>query len=191
MPPETNPTKPAYAWHEWLRIDHEGEPLADAIYNSYKSFTAIELVLENVALGLRNRARAERSAARKEIVRRHKASNGAHSTVKTSRRILYVRGRLEGLELTWKEVVRPKVMSRGAEKKHWLKDVGAMRKSGVDLRHVVRGAHPDEVDLLERHEMEAREIRHLWKQAKKAKMQLAAVGRRILKHLDKADQDDA
>ncbi len=132
MPSETNPIVPALAWHEWLRIDHAEEPLADAIYASHKSFSSICLSIEQRALDLRDRAKAERSATRKEIVRRHRAINGPNSKVKTSKRILYVRGRLEGLELTWKEVVYQKVWSHGSKSKRWLKDVGAMRKSGVD-----------------------------------------------------------
>lgn len=178
-------------WKDHLYEDHPGDILGTAILKAHDSFANIQLAIEQLALDLRDRARAERSVARKAIVRRHKAINGADAKVRTSMRILCVRARLAGLELTWKEVVYSEVRTRGAASRRWLKDVGSMRKSGVDLRHVTSGAHVDEIDLLVQHEMEAREIRHLWKQAKKAEIQLAALGRRVLKRLDVAASNDA
>ena len=191
MDVENKQTLPNLVWYEQLREDHPGDQLAEAILASVDSYRIILLALEGRALEFRDRARAERSIERKAIVKRHQAINGSLSKVVTSKRILYVRARLEGLELTWKQVVYPRARSRHAEKKRWLKDVGAMRKSGVDMRHVVSGAHPEEVALLKRHEREARVIRGLWKQAKKAEGQLATLGRRVQKLLDATAGNDA
>lgn len=190
MKAENIPAQTGISWNERLWYAYAGEPLAHAICGAYSKFQLIELAIEQRALDLQSRAKAERSSARKEIVRRHQAINGSRATVETSRRILYVRARLPSLELTWKEVVYPEAKTRGAASRRWLKDVGSTRKSGVDLRHVVSGAHPDEVDLLVRHEMEAREIRRLWRQAKKSQVQLATLGRRVLKLLDEATGTD-
>lgn len=188
---EDGPDPDKRYWKDGLYQDHPGDALGTAILGAHDSYFSILLAIEQLALDLRDRARTERSVARKAIVQRHKAINGADAKVRTSMRILYVRARLFGLELTWKEVVYSEARTRGAASRRWLKDVGSMRKSGVDLRHVTSGAHVDEIDLLVQHEMEAREIRHLWKQAKKAEIQLAALGRRVLKRLDQANQDDA
>ena len=171
-------------WKDRLREDHPGDRLAMAILEALRSYDAITLAVIQRAMALRDRARAERSAERKAIVQRHKAINGALAKVVTSRRILYVRERLEGLELIWKAVIYPKAYDPRSKPKGWLRDVGAMRKAGVDLRHVTKGAHPDEVALLTRHEMEAREIRRLWKQTKKAEGRLKELGKRVLKLLD-------
>ena len=187
---ETGPDK--RYWKDRLREDHPGDRLAMAILEALRSYDAITLAVIQRAVDLRDRAKAERSAKRKAIVRRHKAINGAHAKVETSKRILYVRERLEGLELTWKAVIYPKVYDPRFKPKGWLRDVGAMRKSGVHLRHVTKGAHPDEVVLLKRHEMQAREIRHLWKQAKVVEGRLEDLGKQVLKQLDQeavADSD--
>ena len=188
---EDGPDPDKRYWKDGLYQDHPGDALGTAILGAHDSYFSILLAIEQLALDLRDRARTERSVARKAIVQRHKAINGADAKVRTSMRILYVRARLFGLELTWKEVVYSEARTRGAASRRWLKDVGSMRKSGVDLRHVTSGAHVDEIDLLVQHEMEAREIRHLWKQAKKAEMQLSTLGRRVLKRLDEAASDDA
>lgn len=171
-------------WKDRLREDHPGERLSEAILEALRLYDHILLAIVQRAVNLMTRARRERSVARREITRRHKAINGAHAKVETSKRILYVRERLEGLELIWKAVIYPKVYDPRFKPKGWLRDVGAMRKSGVDLRHVAKGAHPDEVALLTRHEMEAREIRGLWKQTKKAEGRLKELGKRVLKLLD-------
>lgn len=177
-------------WQDRLQDDHPEDPLAGAILKSLRDYTSILLAIEHRASELKERAMTERSDVRQAIVKRHKAIHGPYASVETSKRTLHVVSRLEGLQIIWKEQVYQKVHAPHSEAEHWLKDVGAMRKCGVDMRHVTKGAHPDEVELLKHHENEAREIRGLWKQAKKAQGQLRTLAKRVLKLLDAPGGDD-
>lgn len=178
-------------WKDRLAEDNPGDPLANAIVASLREYENILIAIEQSAMQLKDRAQGERSTARQEIVRRHQAIHGPRENVETSRRTLHVYARLEGLQIIWKEQVYQKVHASNSEAEHWLRDVGEMRMCGVDMRHVLKGAHPDEVELLRRHENEARVIRGLWKQAKAAQRELRTLAKRVLKLLDAADGDDA
>lgn len=185
------PVVPELRWEKRLEIEHPRDRLAAAIVATLRSYENILLAMETRALELKERAMGERMATRQEIVKRHQAINGPNSQVQTSQQILSVRTRAAGLEIVWKEIWYPRTHDRHAKPKGRYNNVGRMKKSGVDLRNVVHGAHPDEKVLLRRHEMEARVIRGLWKQAKAAQRELETLGQRVLKLLEAADGDDS
>lgn len=106
------------------------------------------------------RTQFERTAQRQAIVHRHRAIHGPRARVDTSPMILMATIRVSSVELFWAEAW----YTRGRAKPKYNR-IRTTTKEGADLRKVLKGAHPDEVELLTRHEREASELRHRWREA--------------------------
>lgn len=126
------------------------------------------------------RAQAERTAQRRAIVHRHQAIHGPRARVATSHMILMASIRVSSVELFWAEAW----YTQGRAKPKYNR-IRTNTKEGADLRKVLKGAHPDEVELLARHEWEASELRHRWREATDLQRSLSARLRAAVKAREK------
>lgn len=178
-------------WNERLRTYGRDDWVARAILDARKSYTDIQLAIAAEAEAFVERARKERSIERQAIVHRHQAIHGHRSKVETSRRILIIRNRIEGLELVWCVVryIGWDGQSPKPDPRYFAIRLG--KGGGTDLRQVTKGAHPDEIALLTSHELEARRLRAMWKRATRFGIALRTLGLAKLKALEFAGEGEA
>lgn len=177
------------SWSDRLRPYSGSILFAKAILDAYEAITATRLALAYQAGVFVKRAQDERGVLRKEIVTRHQRIHGSNAKVETSYNVLLLPDRLDAFELVWRELWYPRWDGRGPKPKPRYNAIPCKATSGTDLRRVLKGAHPDEVELLTSHEFEARRFRGIWARTTKVSLALAALGKATLKMLEHVDDE--
>lgn len=165
-------------WYTRLRALADDFQIAGAIADEWDANIRLkEAIIATVDCTL-ERMQTERSEERNNILRRHQAVHGTHRKVTTSRTVLTSRVRgAKSLELLWINIFYPRAHARGAKPPPRYRALRLGKTGRVDLRRIAKGAHPDEVELLTQHEMEARYFRRLWKRATRVTVALDRFGK--------------
>lgn len=140
------------------------------------NLTAFEITFDSVVHAFANRVREERKVRRAQI---KQSQPGGER--KFSSNVLLYRFHNGTVELVWTEI--------------WYKpDDPTVRyrripqsKGIAKISDVIRGAHPDEVDLLREHEDQARRFRKLWIHYQQIRKELGRFSRSARKVLQVAD----
>ncbi len=177
------------SWSARLRLYSESILFAKAILDAFDGITATRLAIAYEAGLFVQRAQDERKAQRQEIVARHQRIHGSNAKVETSYNVLMLPDRLDAFELIWREIWYQRWDGHGPKPKPRYNAIPCKAASGTDMRRVLKGAHPDEVELLTSHELEARRFRNLWAKTTKVSLALAALGKVALKMLEHVDEE--
>ena len=181
------------SWSDRLRPYSGSILFAKAILDAFEAITATRLALVYEAGVFVKRAQDERGVLRKEIVTRHQRVHGSNAKVETSYNVLLLPDRLGAFELVWRQLWYERWNGRGPKPKPKYNAIPCKAASGTDMRRVLKGAHPDEVELLMSHELEARRFRNLWAKTTKVSLALTALGKAtlaMLEHVDETGSDD-
>ena len=135
----------------------ESVKLKCAIDDAIEGMKLINQVIDAEIFGFVKRSRAERTTRREQIARAHQEKQ------RFSRKVLLYRVNRGSSELAWSEIYNIKGSSTIRYKR-----VPANR-SKAHLARLRAGAHVDEVDLLIKHEAEARAYRQIYAQFAKAR----------------------
>lgn len=122
------------------------------------SHVNIHIALEQMTRDFLERAKDERKARRTRILNENR--NGPK--VRFSSNILVRHSTPTSVHLRWTGVWYPPLTSPTQKAQPRYNNIPSPR-GNPDMRNVLKGAHPDEVDLLMEHEHHARALREAWK----------------------------
>ena len=136
-----------------LKSQWESDARARALEQMHKGCQFLLAEAEVGAQRFVRLCRQERTELRAQIGR---AEFGRY---KSSKFVLLFRYHNDSIDLYWAEMIYPitgrKVLPKRVNN----------GRTGPHITRILRGAHPDEIDTLRRHEMGARRIRGNWKEA--------------------------
>ena len=156
------------------------ESLKEAMDRAHETHLDMRDALSLWTMSFFKRAKEERRAVRNEILSGRDPCM-VHQFINTSKKVLTRVETTSGVSLLWHEIWYAEGSKTQGKRKPRYNYINKTKAGGYSMATLIKGAHPDEFEILERHEKERRALEEAWRNLHRLERDLKVSRRQIVR----------